>query len=626
MIESDAEENRNENEGGEIEEEERVEPEENMTEPKNCESDGRSESGDGVEEETEEQDEKMEGKRMGSRRSSTTLKFLMVEQSERLGARNDPSLWRKGATGSCLHPRQRRSLHESEDSVSELEEEDDQDDNEMSVVTRWGRYLRMLPVDFFNSSEARMQQSGTSQAAASLAEDGVEDGGYFNSSRRRCVPYAGLAICHEPENCPDLRYVYEQVYEIRIRRGGRKEGYYQFRAVAGQLARFAVAVDIADASSFAHVGGLFELATMSNLLRAFIGGFQANAQASTVYSKATLLGGLCRMAKLHFGKIAHVQTAAVLSRIDETANLLGGFRRIEKATSRRQTAVRRDENRRETFINQSDWYTLQRRIEEDMRAVWSGVGGLVAQFGEDTHAYMDENHGLVRKYSLLLLVFILLTGAGQRPQAYCSLQHPSENVLRRWEENEEADCAVRSQEGSHGSGDMGNGGDGTVKLYPTQEKTPRGTFYPGIVFTNTARAFFIAYARIIRPAVMRATSRESADALDPDRPFMVHTEKGRALSGESIRNTLRYYIGGLGGLSGDLSRVTVMTLRASFASIMFRSFRRGKFPGRSSEEFLSELAEVMNTSTEMLRTTYIATNGKEFDEAASAFLRASREE
>jgi hypothetical protein len=133
MIESDAEENRNENEGGEIEEEERVEPEENMTEPKNCESDGRSESGDGVEEETEEQDEKMEGKRMGSRRSSTTLKFLMVEQSERLGARNDPSLWRKGATGSCLHPRQRRSLHESEDSVSELEEEDDQDDNEMSA-------------------------------------------------------------------------------------------------------------------------------------------------------------------------------------------------------------------------------------------------------------------------------------------------------------------------------------------------------------------------------------------------------------------------------------------------------------------------------------------------------------
>jgi hypothetical protein len=125
---------------------------------------------------------------------------------------------------------------------------------------------------------------------------------------------------------------------------------------------------------------------------------------------------------------------------------------------------------------------------------------------------------------------------------------------------------------------------------------------------------------------MRRTSRRSTDALDPDRAFLVHTETGRALSGDNIRNTLRYYAGGLGGLSGDLSRVTVMTLRASFASMMFRAFQQGKFPGRCSEEFLSELAEIMNTSTEMLRTTYIATNGKECDEAASAFLRASREE
>lgn len=500
-----------------------------------------------------------------------------------------------------------------------------------------------------------MQMPAHSKAAADLEENGVEDGGGLDSSRRRCIPYAGLALSHEPENCPDLRYVYEQVYEIRIRRGGRKEGYHQFKAVAGQLARFAVAVGVTDEGSFSQIGGLFQLTTNSKLARAFIGGFQANAQASTVYSKATLLGGLCRMAKQHFGKISDVETPALLSRIDETANLMGGFRRVEKATSRRQTAVQRDQNRRDAFIHPSDWYALQRRIEQDMTSVWSGIRGLLDQFGINVHSYIDENPGLVRKYSLLLLVFILLTGGGQRPQVYCSLQHPLENIVRRWEEDEEAVCTGRdggSSDDGSGGGARGGGrggarrefgvnghaigsdeglggrqdGEGTVKLYPAQEKTPRGTFYPGIVFSSTARAFFLVYARLIRPAVMRRTSRRSVDSLDPDRTFLVHTETGRALSGENIRNTLRYYAGGLGGLSGDLSRVTVMTLRASFASMMFRAFRQGKFPGRSSEEFLSELAEIMNTSTEMLRTTYIATNGKEFDEAASAFLRASREE
>jgi hypothetical protein len=78
---------------------------------------------------------------------------------------------------------------------------------------------------------------------------------------------------------------------------------------------------------------------------------------------------------------------------------------------------------------------------------------------------------------------------------------------------------------------------------------------------------------------MHGVGRVNADALDSERPFLVHTETGRALSGENIRNTLRHYVGGLSGLSGDLSRVTAMTLRGSFASMMFRSFQRGRFAG-----------------------------------------------
>jgi hypothetical protein len=127
---------------------------------------------------------------------------------------------------------------------------------------------------------------------------------------------------------------------------------------------------------------------------------------------------------------------------------------------------------------------------------------------------------------------------------------------------------------------------------------------------------------------MRAQKEEqvSADALSPERTFLIHTETGIPLSGDSLKHTLRTYVGGLNCLRGDLSHVTVMTVRASFASVMFRAFWRGKFAPKTTEEFLDDLAEVMNTSLEMLRTTYISTDGKEFEESANSFLRASMEE
>jgi hypothetical protein len=82
----------------------------------------------------------------------------------------------------------------------------------------------------------------------------------------------------------------------------------------------------------------------SDLVRGFIGGFQDSAQPYTVYVKATLLVRLCRFARQYFGKIPGARTPSILAHIDETANLLSGYCRVEKATSRRQTAVLRDQN------------------------------------------------------------------------------------------------------------------------------------------------------------------------------------------------------------------------------------------------------------------------------------------
>jgi hypothetical protein len=99
--------------------------------------------------------------------------------------------------------------------------------------------------------------------------------------------------------------------------------------------------------------------------------------------------------------------------------------------------VNRDLDRRDIFISPKDWYILQRRVKDDMVSVHNGVQDLIDQMGSDVHSHMDENDALVRKYSLLLVAYVLLTGGGQRPQVYSSLQHPSQDVLDAWENQEE---------------------------------------------------------------------------------------------------------------------------------------------------------------------------------------------
>jgi hypothetical protein len=91
---------------------------------------------------------------------------------------------------------------------------------------RLAHCLRALPADFFTSAEARMDKdvSQSSLAASAFEERGVEDGlcEPFDGSRRRCLKYESLPLRQDPENCPDLLYAYEQVFEISISRGEKR--------------------------------------------------------------------------------------------------------------------------------------------------------------------------------------------------------------------------------------------------------------------------------------------------------------------------------------------------------------------------------------------------------------------
>jgi hypothetical protein len=66
-----------------------------------------------------------------------------------------------------------------------------------------------------------------------------------------------------------------------------------------------------------------------------------------------------------------------------------------------------------------------------------------------------------------------------------------------------------------------------------------------------------------------------------------------------------------------------MVLRSSFASSMFARYKRGEVgQGQSSELFLSDLAKLMNTSTEMLSATYMASNPQDFQASVLMLFKA----
>jgi hypothetical protein len=59
-----------------------------------------------------------------------------------------------------------------------------------------------------------------------------------------------------------------------------------------------------------------------------------------------------------------------------------------------------------------------------------GLSELLERLCRGIHKHLDRSHGFVQKYALLLIIYVFLYGPGQRPQAYCSLEHPRIRFLK----------------------------------------------------------------------------------------------------------------------------------------------------------------------------------------------------
>jgi hypothetical protein len=78
-----------------------------------------------------------------------------------------------------------------------------------------------------------------------------------------------------------------------------------------------------------------------------------------------------------------------------------------------------------------------------------------------------------------------------------------------------------------------------------------------------------------------------------------------------VRSTLSRFIG---AIDPEAKTITPSSVRASFATAQFVRFRRRvAFHGQSEEMFLDDLSKIMNTSSEQLKSVYIACSAMDTD-------------
>jgi hypothetical protein len=142
------------------------------------------------------------------------------------------------------------------------------------------------------------------------------------------------------------------------------------------------------------------------------------------------------------------------------------------------------------------------------------------------------------------------------------------------------DAAVTTDGNTVGEQEIYPGRSDPVIFYPVHEKTPRESFYP--CFQESLASTFSTIPYTSDPLLCIGLAVLERMRWTETAPSWF-IPRLAALSGTNLRSNLCSNVTAVSGLKADLSNGTVMTLRASYASVMFRAFRRGRIPGQTAE-------------------------------------------
>ncbi|KAI0557811.1 hypothetical protein FGB62_260g02 [Gracilaria domingensis] len=192
---------------------------------------------------------------------------------------------------------------------------------------------------------------------------------------------------------------------------------------------------------------------------------------------------------------------------------------------------------------------------------------------------LKSDDALLRKWCMNLTALLVLTGGGQRPQAYDTLQVPSG---RERQKDIETDFGVFFSMRTN-----------------LNEKNNRNLSFPVVLFPNDFLKFVDFHVDHILP-YLRATFELCQEV--EDNRLLYHTEDGGGLSASSITRTVRAF---LKNMEPKLGHLNTTYLRSYYATSMIHAFRNRKMGDNNSKQrFLELSANRMNTSAEQLRGAY----------------------
>ena len=440
----------------------------------------------------------------------------------------------------------------------------------VTMSERWKRYLQSLEGDFFTSKEARM-----------------EDAGRVGKGK---TAYNGLVLT--ADNNSDIKHIFDVKYRTKKSLGQPVGSFDQLRTAAGQFARLYFTSKRRDPSEFYERGKLLESVTDINVHRALLGYFRIRGSHSTVASKSMHLKTLAHGAEVYFSgkdeKLKGMATTVVEFLLSEAAS--------EKMEARRFARARKSTEGRlmhGTLLLPADFIRGIEAAKAQLSGVLSTYRRLERDRGSQKAKSIFQQSGkILQKWNINLIGLLVLSGGGQRPQVFCQLQLPSQAELA---ENER-----RSNKLNY------------VELRTVIEKTTRAFDMPNVVFPSGVFQFIDFQTRVIRPILLKKNKRSEVGLRE--KTLLVDTRSGDPLRSQQVAHTFQRF---LSQIDPELSKITPMALRGSYATMMLQAYRRREiFKNKSEGEFLEFLAKAMNTSVEQLAGTYAGNEMSDFEQCA----------
>jgi hypothetical protein len=412
--------------------------------------------------------------------------------------------------------------------------------------------------------------------------------------------YAGIHL--DEENNSDMARIWNAQFQPGAGRGVRSS-YVHLKGTLGQFCRLCVCIRVVKIRDLWTHGALFKLLLNKPVIRVFLSYFRIRGQPTTVSNKTANLKLAAKHACFHFSEEQDTVRAA---KAKQMVIYLAAYRAAEqREITRTSRSTLEEKFSRGKMLEEKDVASFEKIAFEKCKGILRTAQGCPGG-GAELFARPHVGDKMLKKWCLNMMVYLMFTGGGQRPQVFRMLLVPEEDEIAEW-------FAHRRN-------------NDTISLRTPFEKTPRSQECPVVGFPRRAAALIRFHVREVRPWILtRNGIREGAEQR---RTLLLNTRTGSELTAEEVRYGLQRF---LTEQDPELKGITPMVVRSSFASVMFQKFKSGKC-GESMQlkEFLTQLGRIMNTSPEMLMSNYVACNP--LDQPAwlgvlhKSFMRESTEE